>query len=77
MPDTFGKRQRDAAKAKRRETKEVRKAARRANQAETEAGLSEAPEEDRTEDGVDTPAVLEEERSAQEDDRADPAESRS
>jgi hypothetical protein len=45
MPDTFGKRQRDAAKAKRRETKDARRAARRAGQTDLAIRPPDLPEE--------------------------------
>jgi hypothetical protein len=43
MPDTFGKRQRDAAKARRREVKDERRAARKAERDDPSPPLSDVP----------------------------------
>jgi hypothetical protein len=55
MPDTFGKRQRDAAKAKRRGVKEARRAARKSGQLYADTPDSDAPFDGSAEERADVP----------------------
>jgi hypothetical protein len=55
MPDTFGKRQRDAAKVRRRETKEARRAARKSGLLDSESQPVEFPDEGPARDGSPEP----------------------